>query len=119
MSTAVLVVWCAILGHIVSPVAALCPNKCQCDELRVICARSGLNVVPITLNPRLQSLDLSDNQIKKFGESNAFTVYPHLQELDISRNEIAHLPNNAFGLQSRLVVSAAISEIAIQAAPFA
>lgn len=86
-------------------VAAICPAKCHCgQDLKVLCSAAGLNVVPITLNPRIEELDLSNNEINKFGTSDAFAVYPNLRRLDVSQNAIRALPDNGFQKQQRLEV---------------
>lgn len=86
-------------------VTAICPAKCHCgQDLKVLCSAAGLNVVPITLNPRIEELDLSNNEINKFGTSDAFAVYPNLKRLDVSQNAIRALPDNGFQKQQRLEV---------------
>ncbi|KAI1282114.1 Leucine-rich repeat-containing protein 15 [Halotydeus destructor] len=84
---------------------ARCPTKCRCDrDLNVNCSGAVLDLVPITLNPRLEELDLSSNVIKNLGASNALAVYPHLRKLKLSRNEITSLSDNAFVSQKRLEI---------------
>lgn len=42
---------------------SLCPDKCNCDDvhLTVTCIRSGLDVMPNTLNPGLQTIEYQYN----------------------------------------------------------
>lgn len=41
----------------------LCPDKCTCDDVNLIvtCIRAGLEVMPNTLNPRLQTITYKYN----------------------------------------------------------
>ncbi|XP_023223476.1 insulin-like growth factor-binding protein complex acid labile subunit [Centruroides sculpturatus] len=85
-------------------VTALCPLRCKCDDdnLRVICDSSSLDVVPITLNPELRELHLSNNHIK--GIMASFAVYRKLDYLDMSHNQLVTLGRNNFELQRHLKV---------------
>ena len=41
----------------------LCPDQCTCDDVNLIvtCIRAGLEVMPNTLNPRLQTITYKFN----------------------------------------------------------
>ena len=82
--------------------SAFCPNACQCDDvsLYITCANSGLDVVPILMNPRTISLNLSCNRIKTIISSFAF--YHELKILNISHNEINSLGEGNFVAQIAL-----------------
>ncbi|XP_054708291.1 slit homolog 3 protein-like [Uloborus diversus] len=78
-------------------VTGLCPVRCECndkDDLRVICDSANLDVVPITLNPGLRELRLSNNHIK--GVRSSFSVYLNLEFLDMSRNQLSTLDKDNF-----------------------
>lgn len=85
-------------------VSALCPVRCQCndDRLVVLCNNSALDLVPITLNPELKELYLSNNQIKSIFSS--FAVYRDLELLDMTHNSITTLGRKNFELQKNLKV---------------
>ncbi|CAL4066456.1 unnamed protein product [Meganyctiphanes norvegica] len=81
---------------------AFCPSGCTCDETvpSVSCEGAKMDVVPILLNPRIESLNLVDNEIRSV--SQAFVFYEKLQKLDISNNRIHTLGSNNFEEQRRL-----------------
>ncbi|XP_054167360.1 leucine-rich repeat-containing G-protein coupled receptor 4-like [Oppia nitens] len=83
---------------------ALCPMRCNCNDERLIafCNNSLLDVVPITLNPELKELYLSNNQIKNIFSS--FTVYRDLEVLDMTHNSMTSLGKKNFNLQNHLKV---------------
>lgn len=82
----------------------LCPFRCQCNEdtLTVWCDSASLDVVPITLNPGLKELHLSNNRIKSIMA--AFTVYQNLEYLDMAHNQLVKLGKNNFFEQSKLKI---------------
>ena len=43
-----------------------CPKGCECDDsrLRVVCANSTLDVLPIALNTRIEHIRMSFNKIR-------------------------------------------------------
>ena len=65
-----------------------CPLACECNEvaLSVSCARSGLEVLPITLNPGIQRLQLQNNNIRAVDAALGF--YAQLQYIDMSHNQL-------------------------------
>ncbi|CAL1261669.1 unnamed protein product [Larinioides sclopetarius] len=79
-----------------SRVAGICPARCECNDeiLRVICDSANLDVVPITLNPELRELRLSNNLIKAIRTS--FSVYRNLEFLDVSHNQLSTLDKGNF-----------------------
>ncbi|GFS61726.1 slit 1 protein [Trichonephila inaurata madagascariensis] len=74
----------------------LCPARCECNDeiLRVLCDSANLDVVPITLNPELRELRLSNNHIKAIRTS--FSVYRNLEFLDVSHNQLPILDKDNF-----------------------
>ena len=82
---------------------ALCPAKCACDDdsLRVSCEETGLEVVPIQLNPDVRTINLKDNKIADVHFT--LTFYSNLRALDVSRNRISSLGSKNFMLQEKLV----------------
>lgn len=83
-----LCMWCQVTGF--------CPVRCECDDdlLRVICDTANLDVVPITLNPELKELRLSNNHISAIRTS--LSVYRNLEYLDLSFNVIYTLDKRNF-----------------------
>ena len=65
-----------------------CPLACQCNEvaLSVSCAASQLEVLPITLNPGIQRLQLQNNNIRAVDAALGF--YAQLQYIDMSHNQL-------------------------------
>ena len=58
----------------------LCPLvECECDdnELKVECLGMTLREVPITLNPHIATLRITDSQLKRLDA--ALQFYPHLR----------------------------------------
>ncbi|KAK8753718.1 hypothetical protein OTU49_001299 [Cherax quadricarinatus] len=86
------------------PVATegFCPAGCDCDDssLTVNCQNVSLGVVPILLNPRVQTIILSQNKIRALSQSLVF--YSDLKKLDISDNEIMSLGKRNFEEQHNL-----------------
>ena len=80
-----------------------CPERCECndDVLVVECSRGGLDVLPITLNPGIQRLQLRHNSIRAVDAALGF--YGQLQFLDLSHNELVAVPDRGFRVQARLV----------------
>ena len=65
-----------------------CPLACECNEvaLSVSCAASKLEVLPITLNPGIQRLQLQHNNIRAVDAALGF--YAQLQYIDLSHNQL-------------------------------
>ena len=59
--------------------------------LAVSCANSELEVLPITLNPGIQRLQLQRNNIRAVDAALGF--YAQLQYLDMSNNQLISLPD--------------------------
>ncbi|GFY55882.1 slit 1 protein [Trichonephila inaurata madagascariensis] len=74
----------------------LCPAHYECNDeiLRVLCDSANLDVIPITLNPELRELRLSNNNIKAIRPS--FSVYRNLEFLDVSHNQLPILDKDNF-----------------------
>lgn len=88
-----------------APALAFCPSKCTCDDdsyLRVQCPQTGLEVVPIQLNPEVKIIDLALNQITNVDFTLSF--YNQLQMLNLTRNRVDHLNENHFLQQRELLV---------------
>lgn len=73
-----------------------CPKQCDCNDqtLVVSCDSANLDIVPITLNPELRTLNLSNNFISSIGSS--FRFYTYLEYLDISSNNLVALDKDSF-----------------------
>ena len=80
-----------------------CPLACECNEvaLSVSCAASKLEVLPITLNPGIQRLQLQHNNIRAVDAALGF--YAQLQYVDLSHNQLISLPDRGFIQQKKLI----------------
>ena len=80
-----------------------CPLACECNEkvLSVSCAASQLEVLPITLNPGIQRLQLQHNNIRAVDAALGF--YAQLQYVDLSHNQLISLPDRGFLQQKKLL----------------
>ena len=65
------------------------------------CAGAGLEVLPITLNPGIQRLQLQHNSIRAVDAALGF--YAQLQYADLSHNQLISLPDRGFSRQKRLI----------------
>lgn len=80
-----------------------CPSKCTCEgdyNLRASCINTGLEVVPIQLNPDVKYINLTQNQINNVYFT--LTFYYKLQVLDLSFNKLDDLGSKNFESQERL-----------------
>ncbi|KAI1282113.1 Leucine-rich repeat-containing protein 15 [Halotydeus destructor] len=86
-------------------VSGHCPNKCQCTagDATVNCSAAALGMFPIMLNPRLETLDISNNGIRKLTSAD-LAVYPKVRTLLVASNELRVLVDNAFAAQGHLKV---------------
>lgn len=101
-SVACVILSLAVLCSFPAATEAFCPIGCDCDDasLTVNCQNTSLEVVPILLNPRVQTILLTRNRIKAL--SRALVFYTDLKELDISHNDIATLGSKNFESQKSL-----------------
>lgn len=83
---------------------AFCPIKCHCDDGQLLadCTGGSLDLVPITLNPRLRELHLAANQIKSVKETLSF--YNNLLLLDLNENQLQTLGERNFAQLKALKV---------------
>ena len=83
---------------------AFCPIKCHCDDGQLLtdCTGGSLDLVPITLNPRLRELHLAANQIKSVKETLSF--YNNLLLLDLNENQLQTLGERNFAQLKTLKV---------------
>ena len=83
--------------------SSFCPLSCVCNEvaLSVSCMNSQLEVLPITLNPGIQRLQLQENKIRAVDAALGF--YAHLQYVDLSSNQLISLPDRGFSQQKKLI----------------
>ena len=82
-STSAAVVVC----FLVASASGFCPHACTCDAALRTAACPGsadLDIIPITLNPNIESLVLAGNRIKTVDASIQF--YRKLQRADFSDN---------------------------------
>ena len=93
----------SLLLMLVNLSASFCPLACECNEvaLSVSCASSQLEVLPITLNPGIQRLQLQQNNIRAVDAALGF--YAQLQYIDLSNNQLISLPDRGFIQQKKLI----------------
>eukprot|EP00090_Calanus_glacialis_P016591 TRINITY_DN25945_c0_g1_i1.p1 TRINITY_DN25945_c0_g1~~TRINITY_DN25945_c0_g1_i1.p1 ORF type:complete len:535 (-),score=54.61 TRINITY_DN25945_c0_g1_i1:105-1709(-) len=84
-------------------VSGFCPKGCQCDDkrLKVICANTTLDVLPIALNTRIKHIRMSHNKIRIVDAS--FQFYEHLLSIDLSSNIIEDIEDKSFAAQKSLL----------------
>ncbi|CAM1312318.1 Uncharacterised protein g5942 [Pycnogonum litorale] len=87
--------WCPL-------VSAICPPRCICNDadLTTVCHRASLSMVPITLNPMIRELRLTENFIDDV--SGSFSVYGQLIRLDLTGNRIPSLRSGSFARLGKL-----------------
>lgn len=85
------------------PASGLCPHRCECNDkaLEASCRHSGLEVVPIQLNPEVHTLRLDNNKIGNIHLTLSF--YTRLTDLDLAHNRIRDLGARNFEFQFNLV----------------
>ena len=77
----------AVVVCLLATANGFCPHACTCDDASrsAACpAAADLDVVPITLNPNIESLVLAGNRIKTVDASIQF--YRKLRRADFSHN---------------------------------
>jgi len=87
---------------LMTTVSGFCPDGCGCDEekLTVTCIRAKLEVMPISLNPSIQTLILKYNEFRSVDAS--FNFYSELVKVDLSHNHLVSIPSRAFKSQRKL-----------------
>jgi len=87
-----------------SPLAAnaMCPERCTCDDVNLIvtCIKAGLEVMPNTLNPRLNTIIYKYNNFPTVDVSLRFLS--KLVTVDLSHNGIISVSDRAFARNSDL-----------------
>lgn len=86
-----------------SPYAnAMCPERCTCDDVNLIvtCIKAGLEVMPNTLNPRLNTIIYKYNNFPTVDVSLRFLS--KLVTVDLSHNGIISVSDRAFARNSDL-----------------
>ena len=76
-----------MVSFLAASASGFCPHACTCDEALRSAACPGtadLDIIPITLNPNIESLVLAGNRIKTVDASIQF--YRKLQRADFSNN---------------------------------
>jgi len=109
--------WLAPL--LLGPLAgAMCPPRCECDDaaLVVSCEDAQLEVLPIQLNPEVETVRLRGNRISSLEFSMAF--YTRLRLLDVSTNRLQNLGPGLFQDQVSFVVFAVLFSNLCYLAPF-
>ncbi|XP_071520227.1 uncharacterized protein [Panulirus ornatus] len=96
------IIYLIILCSFPAATEAFCPNGCDCDDasLTVNCQNVSLEVVPLLLNPRMQTMILARNRIRALSQSLVF--YTDLKKLDISDNDIETFGKKNFVAQKNL-----------------
>nr|CAD2152333.1 unnamed protein product [Meloidogyne enterolobii] len=82
---------------------AFCPPGCECNDelLTVFCDFSGINAVPILLNPMLKSLTIKNSNGLKL-DTFSIALYQELEHLDISDSQINLIPPGFISQMSKL-----------------
>lgn len=96
--------YCLLLvGSLVTPCAAICPNNCTCDDdaLVVRCEPSKIDVLPFTFNPALQQLTMYGTQIHAL-DVNSLHWYLDLRHVNLSKNMIKYVNADTFKNQMHL-----------------
>ncbi|XP_042227516.1 leucine-rich repeat neuronal protein 2-like [Homarus americanus] len=96
--------YCLLLvGSLVTPCAAICPNNCTCDDeaLVVRCKPSKIDVLPFTFNPALQQLTMYGTEIHSL-DINSLRWYQDLRHVNLSKNMIMQVEPNTFENQLHL-----------------
>ncbi|XP_069170152.1 leucine-rich repeat neuronal protein 2 [Procambarus clarkii] len=99
-----LAMYCLLLvGSLVTPCAAICPNNCTCDDeaLVVRCEPSNIDVLPFTFNPALQQLTMYGTEIHTL-DTNSLLWYLDLRHVNLSKNMIMRVLPKTFEHQSHL-----------------
>ena len=92
------------LAALVSLSAGLCPPRCVCDDALLVadCTDAELDSFPISLNPRLRSLLLAGNEIRRLDRSMMVSSYKELEYLDLRDNRLESVQLGSFVQQGRL-----------------
>lgn len=92
----------AIFGLYGQPVLGMCPERCTCDDVNLIvtCIKAGLEVMPNTLNPRLNTIIYKYNNFPTVDVSLRFLS--KLVTVDLSHNNIVSVSDRAFARNSDL-----------------
>ena len=90
-----------ILHIVLLPIHGMCPSQCSCYDKNVHCREGTLKNIPHFLNPDIDTLDLSDNQIVKLESGLSF--YTELTLVNLSRNSIQSLGRNQFMNQNKVI----------------
>lgn len=92
------------LGMVSSPgpSLALCPGDCLCDNTRLIvnCSRVYLKEVPMTLNPHIKVLSITQASLERLQSNMQF--YPDLVHCNLAQNRLTKLPHLTFESQASL-----------------
>lgn len=80
-----------------------CPSACKCDDsiLKAVCGKANLAALPMTLNPKLKELYMSENRVSSM--KNVF-FYSQLEILSISSNRLLTLSGPSMGNLSHLQI---------------
>lgn len=92
-----------LLFVLLCPASGICPSRCECNDkaLEASCRHSGLEVVPIQLNPEIHTLRLDHNRIANIHLTLSF--YTRLTDLDLAHNKIRDLGAHNFEFQYSLL----------------
>ncbi|XP_050686956.1 leucine-rich repeat neuronal protein 2-like [Eriocheir sinensis] len=92
-----------LMGSLVPPCVAICPRDCVCDVVTFVvrCTPSNIDVIPITLQPKLQQLTMYGTEIHTL-DVNSFHWYEDLRHVNLSKNMIMQVNPNTFRRQKLL-----------------
>ena len=91
-----------VTSHLILSVTSYCPPGCTCNnsKLMVTCNQTDLEMLPITLNPHITSLNWHNSRVHTVDDSLQF--YEALLSLNISHNKINIIQDGAFSYQVRI-----------------
>ncbi|XP_068221024.1 uncharacterized protein [Palaemon carinicauda] len=93
-----------LVGLMVTPCEALCPETCTCDDVALVvrCEPSAtLDVLPLTFNPGLQQLTMYGTDIHTL-DINSMMWYVDLRHVNLSKNMIMRVMPETFKNQAHL-----------------
>ncbi|XP_066942039.1 carboxypeptidase N subunit 2-like isoform X2 [Macrobrachium rosenbergii] len=93
-----------LIGSMVTPCGAICPDTCTCDDVSLVvrCEPSpNIDVLPLTFNPGLQQLTMYGTEIHTL-DINSMMWYVDLRHVNLSKNMIMRVMPRTFEKQGHL-----------------